>query len=167
MTVAQLYALDKAKYHTKNPKIYGNHAVPRLAQIMEIDAVTVRFDQSQAEGWMLSSQLHGASAKGWSGETGNFITRYYAAKQDSMSVWLCHLRTTKKPIATCVLGDSCICVSKCTQHVVVMVVCAFDAGFGHELYILGAIDLKCVRGTRANAMGQGTHHACHVLHGLL
>lgn len=43
---------------------------------MEIDAVTVRFDQSQSEGWMLSSQLHGASAKGWAGESGNFITRY-------------------------------------------------------------------------------------------
>ena len=42
---------------------------------MEVDAVTLRVDHSRSEGWMLSSRLHGASAKGWSGESGNFITR--------------------------------------------------------------------------------------------
>lgn len=43
---------------------------------MEIDVVTVRCDHSQIAGWMLSARLHGASAKGWSGESGNIITRY-------------------------------------------------------------------------------------------
>lgn len=76
VSVAHLHAVDKSKYTTKNPPVYGNHPVPRLAQMMEVESLTVRVDNSQIEGLMVSGRLYGASAKGWSGESGNLITRY-------------------------------------------------------------------------------------------
>ena len=74
-TVLQLHASDRSKYTTKIPKIYGVYPVPRLAQVMTIDSLTVRVDHSQAEGLLVSGRLRGAAAKGWPGESGSMISR--------------------------------------------------------------------------------------------
>ena len=74
-TMLQLHASDRSKYRSKNPKIYGTYPVPRLAQVMSIDSLTVRLDQSQGEGLLVSGRLLGATAKGWPGESGSMISR--------------------------------------------------------------------------------------------
>ncbi|KAL0051145.1 hypothetical protein WJX82_002690 [Trebouxia sp. C0006] len=74
-TLLQLHASDRSQYISKNPKIYGMYSVPRLAQVMSIDSLTVRVDHSQADGLLVSGRLMGATAKGWPGESGSMISR--------------------------------------------------------------------------------------------
>ena len=71
----QLHATDRSKYTSKIPKIYGCYSVPRLAQVMTIDNLTVRVDHSQADGLLVSGRLSGAAARGWPSESGNIISR--------------------------------------------------------------------------------------------
>lgn len=75
-TLLQLHATDRSKYNSKIPKIYGCYSVPRLAQVMTIDSLTVRVDHSQADGLLVSGRLTGAAARGWPGESGNIISRF-------------------------------------------------------------------------------------------
>ncbi|DBA81627.1 TPA: hypothetical protein ACH3X1_007382 [Trebouxia sp. C0004] len=74
-TLLQLHASDRSQYTSKNPKIYGIYSVPRLAQVMSIDSLTVRVDHSRADGLLVSGRLMGATAKGWPGESGSMISR--------------------------------------------------------------------------------------------
>ena len=74
-TVLQLHASDRSKYNSKVPKIFGCYSVPRLAQVMTIDSLTVRVDHSQADGLLVSGRLLGAAARGWPHESGNIISR--------------------------------------------------------------------------------------------
>ncbi len=74
-TLLQLHASDRSQYISKNPKIYGTYSVPRLAQVMSIDSLTVRVDHSWADGLLVSGRLMGATAKGWPGESGSMISR--------------------------------------------------------------------------------------------
>lgn len=74
-TLLQLHASDRSEYYSKVPKIFGCYSVPRLAQVMTIDSLTVRVDHSQADGLLVSGRLLGAAARGWSGESGNIISR--------------------------------------------------------------------------------------------
>lgn len=75
-TILQLHATDRSKYNSKIPKIYGRYSVPRLAQVMTIDSLTVRVDHAQGEGLLVSGRLSGAAARGWPGESGNIISRF-------------------------------------------------------------------------------------------
>ncbi|KAA6426735.1 MAG: vacuolar sorting-associated 13F-like [Trebouxia sp. A1-2] len=74
-TLLQLHASDRSQYISRNPKIYGTYSVPRLAQVMGIDSLTVRVDHSRANGLLVSGRLMGATAKGWPGESGSMISR--------------------------------------------------------------------------------------------
>ena len=74
-TILQLHASDRSRYISKNPKIYGKYCVPRLAQLMSIDSLTVRVDHSQADGLLVSGRLLGAAATGWPRESGSMISR--------------------------------------------------------------------------------------------
>ena len=82
-TLLQLHASDRSQYISKNPKIYGTYSVPRLAQVMSIDSLTVRVDHSQADGLLVSGRLMGATAKGWPGESGSIISRCLSLKHIS------------------------------------------------------------------------------------
>ena len=74
-TLLHLHASDRSRYYSKVPKIFGCYSVPRLAQVMTIDSLTVRVDHSQTVGLLVSGRLFGAAARGWPGESGNIISR--------------------------------------------------------------------------------------------
>ena len=82
-TLLQLHASDRSQYISKNPKIYATYSVPRLAQVMSIDSLTVRVDHSRADGLLVSGRLMGATAKGWPGESGSMISRCLSLKHTS------------------------------------------------------------------------------------
>ncbi len=82
-TMLQLHASDRSQYISKNPKIYGTYSVPRLAQVMSIDSLTVRVNHSRADGLLVSGRLMGATAKGWPGESGSMISRWLSAQHTS------------------------------------------------------------------------------------
>ena len=88
-TLLQLHASDRSQYISKNPKIYGTYSVPRLAQVMSIDSLTMRVDHSQADGLLVSGRLMGATAKGWPGESGSMISRCLSPKHTSHGVVSC------------------------------------------------------------------------------
>ena len=71
----QSHASDRSKYNSKVPKIFGCYSVPRLAQVMTIDSLTIRVDHSHADGLLVSGRLLGAAARGWPHESGSIISR--------------------------------------------------------------------------------------------
>ncbi len=85
-TLLQLHASDRSQYISKNPKIYGTYSVPRLAQVMSIDSLTVRVDHSRADGLLVSGRLMGATAKGWPGESGSMISRCLSPMHTSRGI---------------------------------------------------------------------------------
>lgn len=91
-TLLQLHASDRSQYISRNPKIYGTYSVPRLAQVMGIDSLTVRVDHSRANGLLVSGRLMGATAKGWPGESGSMISRCLLPKHTShVIVYACQM----------------------------------------------------------------------------
>lgn len=94
----QLHATDRSKYNSKVPKIYGCYSVPRLAQVMTIDSLTVRVDHSQTNGLLVSGRLTGAAARGWPGESGNIISRYKSKPHLSCPASLCSFSTCDKTL---------------------------------------------------------------------
>lgn len=125
-TLLQLHASDRSQYISKNPKIYGMYSVPRLAQVMSIDSLTVRVDHSQADGLLVSGRLMGATAKGWPGETGSMISRCLLPKHTSHGtvhacLKLIHglvMQHIMLPYKTCQLSGTLpqVHLMSCTEH---------------------------------------------------
>lgn len=152
-TLLQLHASDRSQYISKNPKIYGTYSVPRLAQVMSIDSLTVRVDHSRADGLLVSGRLMGASAKGWPGESGSMISRCLSPKHTSHRIVHACLKIIHGLVMQQILFPCKLCKLSGTLPVFYLTSCA-EHHFNFEDMYDGGVANLCLRKPKKTCNGQ-------------